>query len=81
MVNRRVILTREEFEQLPTYSTSLPTWGKHNDGKLLGVTEWKRQASDCWLLGKATLIDDAVQIDWYIIDTDDALANTQESGQ
>ena len=74
MVNRRVILTREEFEQLPAYSASLPTWGKHDDGRLLGVAEWKRQMSDCWLMGKAMLIDDnAIQIDWYIIDIDDAL--------
>ncbi len=68
MVDRRVILTRNEFEQLPEYSASLPTWGEHENGSLLGTAEWKRRTTDGWLMGKAKAIRGSVFIDWYIID-------------
>ena len=69
MVDRRVLLTKEKFDQLPEYTASLPTWGKYDDGRLLGVAEWKRRVKEGWLMGKAALVDDDdVQIDWYIID-------------
>ncbi|MBA7526216.1 hypothetical protein ES705_18377 [subsurface metagenome] len=69
MVDRFVELSQEEFDQLPEYSASLPTWGKYDDGRLLGTAEWKRRTNEGWLMGKATLEEDGgVRIDWYRIE-------------
>ena len=64
---RTVTLGTQEFDDLPEYSASLPTWGKYDDGRLLGTAEWKRKTKEGWILGRATLEGDDVQIDWYKI--------------
>ena len=64
---RKVTLGTQEFDDLPEYSASLPTWGKYDDGRLLGTAKWKRKTKKGWLFGRATLEGDEVRIDWYEI--------------
>lgn len=53
----RATAADKDWQSLPEYSTSVPTWMMGEDGELIGVKKWKchwqRPGEDYWMIGEA----------------------------
>jgi hypothetical protein len=54
----RATAADNDWQSLPEYSQSLPTWQMGEDGKLIGVKKWRRfwtmpDGKGFWIIGEA----------------------------